>query len=118
MKPRMKLIAAAICMATAFSAEAARLGGAPRAAVRFPGHVHVHPAHVRGSVFVGVGVGLGLGFAPYAWPGYYYPAPVYAAPPPPPVAYWYYCAPLGAYYPYVASCPGPWQPVAPTPYSY
>jgi hypothetical protein len=30
---------------------------------------------------------------------------------------WYYCAPAHAYYPYVSTCPVPWQPVAPTPQS-
>lgn len=69
---------------------------------------------------------------------YYYPAPIYpypeyvadiyydpsmGAPPAGPVepaagappGSWYYCAPSGAYYPYVQSCPAPWTPVAPTP---
>ena len=27
--------------------------------------------------------------------------------------YWYYCPQLGAYYPYVQQCPGPWQRVLP-----
>jgi hypothetical protein len=30
---------------------------------------------------------------------------------PAPTAYWYYCASAGGYYPYVAECPGGWQPV-------
>jgi hypothetical protein len=34
---------------------------------------------------------------------------MYAAPPPP--VYWYYCRSLGAYYPYVPSCPEAWVPV-------
>lgn len=62
---------------------------------------------------------------------YYYPAPVYPYPNPyvPPVViqttpaqqgpaptqYWYYCAASKAYYPYVAECPGGWQPVPVTP---
>jgi hypothetical protein len=33
-----------------------------------------------------------------------------AAPAP---AYWYYCAPLATYYPYVQDCPGGWQAVTP-----
>ncbi|HYY61185.1 MAG TPA: hypothetical protein VE756_07340, partial [Burkholderiales bacterium] len=49
---------------------------------------------------------------PGYWPGYYYPAPVLAEP----VAYWYYCAPLAAYYPYVQDCPSGWQLVEPYPY--
>lgn len=62
---------------------------------------------------------------------YYYPAPVYpypnpyvppvvinttpAQPGPAPAQYWYYCAASKAYYPYVAECPGGWQPVPVTP---
>jgi len=59
----------------------------------------------------------------------YYPPPVYYNPPmvyaPPPVyyppappqyverddGYWYFCAPLDAYYPDVTQCPDPWQRV-------
>jgi hypothetical protein len=79
----------------------------------------------------------------FGFPGYYYPAPYYAAPvyypapivvqsaPPvyverndaPPAAapapqsqnYWYYCAGSKTYYPYVKECPGGWQRVSPTP---
>ena len=50
---------------------------------------------------------------------YYYPAPVYPYPDPyipPAVAptpnVWYYCRPRHAYYPYVPTCPVPWQVVA------
>jgi len=58
---------------------------------------------------------------------YFYPAPIYPypdpyvppavlvpAPPPgaPPAQYWYYCANPAGYYPYVAQCATPWQPVA------
>jgi hypothetical protein len=45
--------------------------------------------------------------------------PVYYTPPPPVVyverddGYWYYCAPLGAYYPEVAQCTEPWLLVPP-----
>ena len=50
------------------------------------------------------------------------PAIVYAPPPPvipastpspSMVGYWYYCAELQAYFPYVATCSGPWTLVAP-----
>jgi hypothetical protein len=47
---------------------------------------------------------------------YFYPAPVYPYPDPytPPYATpaapaWYFCPPAQAYYPYVPSCPVPWQ---------
>jgi hypothetical protein len=86
----------------------------------------------------GLGLGLGLGVdAALGWPGYYYPYgaypyyPYYApvapavtvleAPPtvvataPPAQQYWYYCANPAGYYPYVATCPTPWQAVSPTP---
>ena len=53
---------------------------------------------------------------------YVQPAPVYVAPPatmpapaPQPVHAWYFCQPLGQYYPYTASCPEAWQLVSPTP---
>ncbi len=49
---------------------------------------------------------------------YYYPRAVYPYPDPyvPPYAApgapaWYYCPPAQTYYPYVASCPVPWQVV-------
>ena len=50
---------------------------------------------------------------------YYYPAPVYPYPDPyvppavaPTPGVWYYCRPARNYYPYVATCPVPWQVVA------
>ena len=55
---------------------------------------------------------------------YFYPAPVYPYPDPyvpptasapTPSAYWYFCPSQHEYYPYVTSCPEPWQPVAATP---
>jgi hypothetical protein len=58
---------------------------------------------------------------------YFYPAPIYPYPDPlvppavavpgPPRAQpvWYYCARPDGYYPYVARCRVPWQPVAPPP---
>ncbi len=57
---------------------------------------------------------------------YFYPAPVYPYPDPyrPPVVvvpsspvppqYWYYCTNPAGYYPYVAQCATPWQPVPAT----
>ena len=50
---------------------------------------------------------------------YFYPAPIYPYPNPyvPPVIvqpqpnYWYYCNNPAGYYPYVADCLVPWQPV-------
>ena len=68
---------------------------------------------------------------PYAYPYPVYAPPVYAPPvyappvveePLPPAyveprsaAYWYYCQDPPGYYPYVASCAGGWQQVAPQP---
>ena len=119
-------LAILLAAAVALNAQAAGGRGAVHAAPHMggphPAHVvpgHFHPSHVHGAVVVGAAF-VGVGF----WPGYYYPPayygppPVYyAPPPPPPVSYWYYCAPLSAYYPYVPSCPGPWQPVPATPYT-
>lgn len=71
--------------------------------------------------------------SPFWYPGpYAYPYPVYAPPlyAPPIVqeplplpayveprssAYWYYCQDPPGYYPYVGTCAGEWQPVAPQP---
>ena len=41
------------------------------------------------------------------------PPPVYSAPPPPADGWWYYCRANATYYPYVQSCPGVWERVAP-----
>jgi hypothetical protein len=46
---------------------------------------------------------------------YYYPQPIYPYPDPsapyaaPDASAWYYCPPAQSYYPYVDSCPVPWQ---------
>lgn len=67
--------------------------------------------------------------APYYPPPYYPPIVVERAPPPvyieqadesaavaeAPAAYWYYCAAAKGYYPYVKTCAGGWQKVAPRP---
>ncbi len=92
------------------------------------GFAHGHNRGHFGSVVV---IGGGLGFwypAAYPYPYYAYPAyypyayPAYdasvAVPAynmPPPVQSWYYCDAAGAYYPYVASCPGGWREVPATP---
>ncbi len=47
--------------------------------------------------------------APYAY-GYPY---TYSYSPPAPANVWYYCPTANVYYPYVPSCPVPWQPVTP-----
>jgi hypothetical protein len=52
----------------------------------------------RGGVFFG-------GVGGYYDPGFYYP---YAVPYAQGSA-WYYCPAANAYYPYVSSCPAPWQ---------
>ena len=56
----------------------------------------------------------------YPYPTYIPPAVVIQQPPPtpagmPPAQSWYYCDNPQGYYPYVASCNGPWRPVAATP---
>ena len=64
---------------------------------------------------------------PYAYPYPVYAPPVYAPPlveeplplpayvEPRSSAFWYYCQNPPGYYPYVASCTGEWQQVAPQP---
>ena len=84
-------------------------GVAPRAF-----HHHPHSTVIFRGAFIGWP-------GPYYWPGYYYGPgyyydygpPAVAAPAP---AYWYYCPPAGAYYPYVQDCPVGWQLVTPHPY--
>jgi hypothetical protein len=85
------------------------------------GHHHHHRGFGRAVVIGGFGFGY-----PYAYPYYAYPYPypypydsslaaatVYNLPPPAPT--WYYCDGAGAYYPYVATCPGGWREVPATP---
>lgn len=101
------------------------------------------PLLTEARVRVGVGIGIGgpgpyYGYGPgyygspyyyppayYYGPGYYDPAYYYGPPAvvyaPPvvtvqqaPSAYWYYCPPARAYYPYVNECPSGWQAVAAT----
>lgn len=56
----------------------------------------------------------------YPYPTYVPPAIVVQQAPPqptglPPSQYWYYCQNPQGYYPYVAACDGPWQPVPAVP---
>lgn len=56
----------------------------------------------------------------YPYPTYVPPAVVVQQPPPtpqglPPAQNWYYCDNPKGYYPYVASCNGPWRAVPATP---
>ena len=75
--------------------------GGPHGHDGFPGHHHHHFHH--GHIFIG-------GEFWWPWPGY----PVYGGAA---VFYdlgqpvWYYCANPPGYYPYVGSCPVPWQHV-------
>jgi hypothetical protein len=76
-----------------------------------------HSYHNGAAVAAGLVLGSALLWAATR------PAPaVYEAPPmaplviaptamPPHAEYWYYCRPAGAYYPYVGSCPVPWEAV-------
>lgn len=88
-------------------------GGHPGAFVAhrgFEGHRDFDRDH-HSRVFVSVGPSFYWGPAyPYAWG--YPPAAAYV---PPPQSYWYYCPSMGAYYPYVSSCPEAWVPVPATP---
>ncbi len=85
-----------------------------------------HRPHLR----FGVGIAAPILLAPAFYPPYsyyprYYAPPVVSSPPvyversrPRRDRYWYYCASAGGYYPYVATCPGGWQRVAPHPPRY
>src|SRR5262245_43061792 len=75
---------------------------------------HGHHGGFHGRTFIGP--------VWFGWPYYYYPYAYaypgeYAQPdlstPLAPDAYWYYCAPAGAYYPDVRYCPAPWITVPP-----
>jgi hypothetical protein len=120
MKSLAALSCAALLAATLPDAEAAgsrfSRGGASGGGSVAPRAFH-HHAHST-VIFRGAFIGWP---GPYYWPGYYY-APGYyydyAAPavPASAPAYWYYCPPAGAYYPYVPECPGGWQLVTPHPY--
>jgi hypothetical protein len=82
------------------------------------GHGHFgHHSHFSSGLFI---FATPLLFAPrYVAPApAYYEPPVYIEQPqvqPDAQAYWYYCPQSRAYYPYVQTCPGPWQRVAPQP---
>ena len=81
---------------------------------------HFHRGFGRVVVIGGVGFGFPYWY-PYPYPYYAYPyaydasaaMPAYNMPPPAPT--WFYCEASGAYYPYVASCPGGWREVPATP---
>jgi hypothetical protein len=81
----------------------------------------VADAHPRARVGVWIG-------GPFWWPGFWGPPmvverPVIVQPPAEPLIVqpaqqahlWYYCREAQMYYPYVTSCPSPWQEVPATP---
>ena len=86
-------------------------------------------AHGHGRLFLGFNFGFpGYYYHPapyYYYPPAYYPAPVVIQQPPvyterqeaapESQGYWYYCAAMRGYYPYVKECPGGWQKVPPAP---
>ncbi len=76
-------------------------------------------ALAHGRVYFGLNVGPYWG-PWYFPPAYYYPPVVerqepiiiqQQAPVAPPPAYWYFCRPVNAYYPYVKECPSGWERV-------
>jgi len=96
-----------------------------------------HHRHHRPGVIV-VNPLWGYGWGPWLYPPHYYlpfGPPVYVEQIPPPAfleqeeespagsapttpaqtAYWYYCEPQRAFFPYVQECPGGWQKVLPHP---
>lgn len=113
---------------------------APRHGGGHGGHVYAGHRH-SGHGHLGIGLYFGMPYGYPYYPPYYYPyyyPPVVVAPAKPPVYierapatsyvppdivnptesdhyYWYYCAKLDGYYPYVKACPDGWQKVTPTP---
>lgn len=77
------------------------------------GFHHGRRGHFGGvAVFGGIGFGfpIAYGYPYYGYPVYdsVVPMPAYGVPP----GQAWYCDAVGAYYPYVQTCPGPWRPVA------
>lgn len=89
--------------------------------------VALAPVAAQARVVVGFGFGVPVMPAPWYYapppavyappPVVYAPPPVYVAPPPQPTYLsqptpnWYYCDNPKGYYPYVATCNGPWRQV-------
>ena len=76
-------------------------------------HDH-HGFHRHHHFHGGFGIFLGPVWGP--WPYDYYPPPTYFNQEPPAYidqaqSFWYYCPNPSGYYPYIQSCPEPWQHV-------
>ena len=95
---------------------AAVIGGLLTSATADARWRHHHHHGARFGIFIGAPL---VAYPYYAYPRYYpapvvAPAPVYVEPAPQASSnYWYYCRESAAYYPYVQTCPSPWQPVVP-----
>jgi hypothetical protein len=78
-------------------------------------HRDHHPHRDGAAVAAGLVLGSALLWAATRPAPAAYEVPVattVVSPAPPPASdYWYYCRPAGAYYPYVGSCPVPWEAV-------
>jgi len=126
MRSTRAILMAMILAATSMAGTAAWADRGYRGGYGYPEYRHHGPG-------LALGAGLLLGSA-LIWaatrppPVIYAPsAPVYVTPdpepmvvmPPRPVAsngdWWYYCRAVGAYYPYVQSCPTGWERVPPRP---
>ena len=124
------VLAGALLIGLSAADSASARGGARGGGFHHGGFHH----GARVGVFIGAPVfAWGYGYGPYYYPPYYYPPayypPAVAAPQtyveradeqvapavPSDASSWYYCPDSKAYYPYVKSCPGPWQRVAPQP---
>ena len=98
-------------------ARAQHSGGHPSGKRHFAGSPTVGRRHFGHAHVLGAGIIFGTG--PFWFePGYRFFLPgaamyieqheaTYA--PPDPNAFWYYCAELGSYYPYINECPEGWQ---------
>jgi hypothetical protein len=108
---------AAVVLSVALAAAALAHGGGGHGGGGHGGGAHHgggfhHGFHRHG--FVGGFGGVGDFYDPwwyYGYPYVGYPYPAVVVPGAPPQNLWYFCQPANAYYPYVSSCPVPWQPV-------
>jgi len=117
MKTRAIIVLCAVALLGASGVAQARPGGGHGG--HWHGRAHGYYYH-RPHFFAGISI---LDAPLLLAPHYVAPAPAYYEPPvyiqqpqqAGAAAYWYYCPQSRAYYPYVQSCPGPWQRVAPQP---
>jgi len=116
-RPLWQALLLAAALVVAGPALADRHGGGHWGGAHIGGGAHWHGGghrHFHG----GGGVFITAPFWPWWYDPFYDSGPIVVAPPDAgvpaaPANYWYYCPAANAYYPYVKTCPGGWQAVAP-----